>query len=264
MKILILANKDIASNYALNMLLPDLDHHEVSVFVSSKVGGNKKTNQLDTLKFFEQSLFNQLISPLMNNVNNESAYKSFDQLNCYLVEPLEEFNLINSSKGVEKVRKFQPDLIISIRYGNILKDDVISIPNFGVLNLHSGVLPDYRGVMATFWAMLNNESEIGTTLHYIDDNSIDTGRIVSNSRLEVNKEKSYIWHVLQLYISGVELIKKAIFCIESHGQLETYPQPNSGQYFSFPEENDLREFSEKGFCLFNENEIIDFLRANYY
>lgn len=264
MKIVILANKDIASNYALNMLLPELINHELCVFLSSKVGGSSKKNHLNTLTFFEQSLFNQLISPLIDKVNNKSAYKSFEQLNSHLSQPMEELNLINSSEGVEKVRKFQPDLIISIRYGNILKDDVLRIPHFGVLNLHSGLLPDYRGVMATFWAMLNYENEIGTTLHYIDDNSIDTGRIVSSSKFQVNKEKSYIWHVLQLYIAGVKLITNAISRIENNEQLETYSQPNSGQYFSFPDVNDLLEFSKKGFCLLNENEIIDFIRANYY
>lgn len=263
MKIIILANKDIASNYALNMLLPGLVSHDVCVFLSTKVGGTKNITQLDTLMFFEQSLFNQLISPLINIIQNESVYKSFEQLNRYLSQPMEELNLINCCDGLEKIQKFTPDLIISIRYGNILKDDLLKIPHFGVLNLHSGVLPDYRGVMATFWAMLNDEKEIGTTLHYIDDSTIDTGRIISSSKFEVNKKKSYLWHVLQLYVSGVALIMSAISRIENNEQLQTFPQPISGQYFSFPEADDLLEFGNKGFCMINETEIIDFIRAKY-
>lgn len=265
MKIIILANKDIASNYALNLLLPCIKQHDVYVFLSTKVGGNtKKASELKSLEFFEQSLFNQLISPLINTIKNVSAYKSFDQLNEYLSQPTQELSFINSFESLEKIRKLQPDLIISIRYGSILKDDVLKIPRFGVLNLHSGLLPNYRGVMATFWAMLNDEKEIGTTLHYIDDSSIDTGRIVSSSRFEVDIDKSYLWHILQLYVSGVELIKSAITCIENKETLETFPQPSSGKYFSFPDENDLVQFDKKGFSLINEEEIVDFIRTNYY
>jgi methionyl-tRNA formyltransferase len=45
--------------------------------------------------------------------------------------------------------------------------------------------------MASFWALLNNESEIGTTLHFIEDSSIDTGSIVASTRLAVQRERSY-------------------------------------------------------------------------
>ncbi|WCN09144.1 formyl transferase [Marinomonas mediterranea] len=215
MKIIILANKNIASNYALNLLIPGLRGHDISVFLSSKVGASQNNiPRLETLKFFEQNRFNQLMSPLINRVHFESECKTFEQLNEYLLQLMEVLNKINSFENIEKIRKHQLDLIISIRYGNILKNDVINIPSFGLLNLHSGLLPEYRGVMATFWSMLNDEKEIGTTLHYIEDGSIDSGRILSKSRFEVDKNKSYLWHVLNLYVSGVELILNAIFLIE--------------------------------------------------
>ena len=49
-------------------------------------------------------------------------------------------------------------------YRRILKAAAIQIPRHGVLNLHSGLLPAYKGLMATFWATLNGEEEIGCTL----------------------------------------------------------------------------------------------------
>ena len=63
--------------------------------------------------------------------------------------------------------------------------------------------------MATFWALLNGESEIGTTLHFIDDASIDTGRIVGSTRLRVDSRRSYLWHVLSLYEEGCEQLVHA-------------------------------------------------------
>ena len=51
--------------------------------------------------------------------------------------------------------------------------------SLGVLNLHSGKLPDYRGVMATFRAMMAEDETLFSTVHWIDDKTIDTGRILS-------------------------------------------------------------------------------------
>ena len=166
------------------------------VFLSSKVGGKKNKPvqlQLQSLAFFEQDLFNQLLSPLFNKIPNKipnkKGFSSFEQFDQCLARPVEILNDINSPQGLSKIAESQPDLIISIRYGCILKNAVIEIPPLGVLNLHSGILPDYRGVMATFWAMLNNEQTAGTTLHYISDASIDTGSIVASSALSVDNNE---------------------------------------------------------------------------
>ena len=86
----------------------------------------------------------------------------------------------NSPEGIDTVRALAPDLIISVRYGIILRPPVLSVPRLGVLNLHSGLLPAYRGVLATFRALLRGDSTIGSTLHYITDRTIDTGPIVGH------------------------------------------------------------------------------------
>ena len=274
MKIIVLANRDIASNYALNLLLPAIKHHDIAVFLSAKVGGNNnQVAQLKQLQFFEQDLFNQGISPLINAINNSSTYQTFTQLErCYLAQPIEQLDCINRGTDLATIKNFQPHLIISIRFGQILKEDVLNIPAFGVLNLHSGILPDHKGVMATFWAMLNDQQEIGTTLHYINDSTIDTGEIVAIAKCNLDLQKSYLLNVLQLYLSGVELVKTAIANIESaiesniesEQRLKSYPQPKSGGYYTFPKEDDLVAFANKGYRLVDENELLDFIMTHYY
>lgn len=266
MNITILANRDLASNYAVNLLLPRLAAHRISLFISAKVGAsaNSKADKLKSLTFFEQDLFNQLISPLLDAAPHKlGSFRSFAQFNNVLCQPVEELNLINSSEGVAKIKKTAPDLIISIRYGVILKGEILTLAKFGVLNLHSGLLPDYRGVMATFWAMLNDEEIIGMTLHNISNSSIDTGDIIATSPLNIDKSKSYLWHILQLYPAGCELLIQTILLIAQGKQPATYSQASGGQYFTFPNENELLEFHHKGFVLVNENEIIDFIKSKY-
>ena len=167
MRILFLSNKDLASNYALNLLLPKVSkNNEIHLWLSAKVGKSTVLpRQLETLKFFEQGLFNKLLAPLISASKNPNAYKTFDDFSGFLDSELREVNHINSSEIIEDLSALSPDLIVSIRYGGILKDRVISIPPKGVINLHSGILPKYKGVMATFWALKLMNLKLG--LHYI-------------------------------------------------------------------------------------------------
>lgn len=125
-----------------------------------------------------------------------------------------------------------------------------------MINLHSGLLPDYKGVMATFWAMLNEEHFIGTTLHYIQDYSIDTGAVIGSTRLRVNRHKSYLWHVLKLYTDGCKLVVDTVRLIERKGSVDATSQSDGGHYYSFPTDADLAAFTQTGLKLFDEEEVI--------
>lgn len=263
MKILFLSNKDLASNFALNRLLPKVSkNNEVHLWLSAKVGKNSVLpKQLTSLKFFEQDLFNEILSPLIAKSNN--AFKAFDGFNCFLSSELKEVNQINSPEIMDILSDLSPDLIISIRYGQILKETVINIPKKGVLNLHSGILPKYKGVMATFWALKNNDSELGTTLHTIENGSIDTGRIIKTSKMISRADKSYLWHVLELYKQGSLDILTAIESLEKGELLYSQPQEESDLYFTFPNQSQCDEFEDNGFNIVDEQDYMTFFKDNY-
>lgn len=266
MKILFLANKDLASNYALNLLLPKLRmEHELHLWLSARVGGNVALpKELSKLKFFEQDLFNELLCPLLSNANaGGSRFKSFEGLAAFLATELREENSINGDASVNKMVAIAPDVIVSIRFGGILKETCIKLPRFGVLNLHSGILPSYRGVMATFWALLNNEKKIGTTLHTIDDSSIDTGKIIQISTMNVNRERSYLSQVLSLYEQGSEDILEALNSLQLDHEPAKTKQKNKGTYYSFPKDEDLLAFKQQGFELIDEQAYLTFLQTHY-
>ncbi len=253
MKLVLLVNRDLASTIALNYLLPAISGHDISVLMSDRVG-NKKTRKpqaLIDLSIVEQKILNNLIvgSP-------DARWQNISELADKYQFFVATENDINHAVGVERMSAINPDLIISIRYGVILQDRVIGIPRLGIINLHSGLLPDYRGVMATFWAMLNEESTIGTTLHYIDDASIDTGRVIGHTHLQVNVEKAYLDHVLELYIDGCQLIIETLKKLERGDHPATKPQSNVGKYFSFPSDEDLSLFDSKGLRLFDLTSVL--------
>lgn len=260
MKICLLVNQDLASNLALNHILPRLaDNHQLRVYLSSKVGAQTPLSpDLAMLAFLEQGLFRDLLFPALDEGKAEGALLSFKQLSRHTSQDIRILNQINSNESLAELAGFGADLFLSIRYGGILREQAIALPKRGVINLHSGLLPDYRGVMATFRAMLNGESEIGATVHFISDPGIDTGDIIASTRVPVEPEHSYLWHVLSLYPPACDLLLRCIDDLAQGKPLQTKPQPAKGNYFSFPGDEELRAFHKQGLRLYDVEEITSF------
>ena len=243
MNITLLTNRDLASHVALSQLIHILSDHRLTIFLSEKVGGNQ-----------------QLPQPLIDLATVERAQladgrPTFEMLaqqaGCTLQGFTDLGNSVNSPAGIARIQASQPDLIISVRFGLIIRQDVIAIPKHGVINLHSGVLPDYRGVMATFRAMLNQEPEIGSTLHYIQDSGIDTGDIISIASIPLARDKSYLANVLSLYTGGCQQIQHAVAAISAGQPLPAQPQQGPAGYYSFPTSSDLAQFASLGHRLYD-------------
>jgi methionyl-tRNA formyltransferase len=267
MKILLLANKDIASNLALNYLFQTIGkQHQFRLLLSATVGQNiqKKPQQLVELAFFEQRLFNEILFPALQNPPSPiiGKFLSFNGFKTLGLE-VSDIRSINCQDGFRKVNEFAPDLIISIRFGIILQPAIIAVPKFGVINLHSGELPMFRGVMATFRAMQQNNAKCATTVHYISDSGIDSGEIVTISKRILDYRRSYLYNTLSLYKQGVNDVVNAITQIKNEGKCNSYSTYSQGNYFSFPHEQDLSNFQQKNLKLFEYKDIID-IAQNYY
>ena len=246
MRITLLANRDLPSHLALSQLVRELGDHELSIFISEKVGSDYRLpSPLMALQSFEIELL-------------QDGRASFEQLAETAGGTLQGFvdigNKVNGRAGIERIKASQPDLIISVRFGLIIGQNIIDIPQYGVINLHSGVLPDYRGVMATLRAMLNDDADIGSTLHFIQDSGIDTGDIISVATVPYDNQSSYLFNVLSLYDGGVKQIMNAVRSFSDSTALQSYPQQGTSGYFTFPTMAELNNFSGEGHKLFDPQE----------
>ncbi len=251
MKILLCLNRDIYCILAFNYLLPYIKNHQISIYFSSGVGTMPNNNNLKNLRDCEWDLSMKNIKLIAEESGvkiDPNTFLSFKQIE----KNFQILNFDNINKdGVEYLsQNWQPDLIISIRFGQIFKDPIIALPKFGIVNLHSGILPNYRGILATFWAMLNGETEIGTTLHFVNDSSIDTGEIISIAKNQINYQQSLLINIFKLYLGGIELIADFIYCIENNLDVKTVLQDRlNGKYFSYPSDMDLENFLKLGLFL---------------
>lgn len=259
MRIAFLVNRDIESNFALNLLMPELHQSIVGVFVSARVGGARTVpaRMLGQLAFIEQELFSELVFPLVEQTSSRGAqYAGFAELQRRFGVPVQAITTLKEPSELKKLRDVGADLFVSIRFGKILGTEALGLPARGVLNLHSGLLPEYRGVLATFRALLNGDAEIGCTLHWIDSPAIDAGAIVETARIPVAKEHSLLWHILSLYRPGARLILDAVRRLERGEPVIGKPQDSSnGAYYSFPSDDDMLRFTAQGWRLFDREDI---------
>jgi methionyl-tRNA formyltransferase len=104
--------------------------------------------------------------------------------------------------------------------------------------------------------MLNQESEIGCTLHYIRDASIDTGDIVAIHRQPLQRERSLLRNILDLYPPGVELLRSALQTLEQGGELpSSVQQRGSGTYYSYPTPQEWDEFTRRGYRVADPSDL---------
>lgn len=260
MRVVVLLNEDLPALYALNHLRGCLARHETTFFLSRAVGkGGPLPLDLRNLRAQEQGLVKSVLNRLPPRTG-DTTFKTFPELakhfgceGAYLDRP-------RSEESRARLRACQPEVIVSLRYGGILDADHVALAPHGVLNLHSGALPAYRGVLASFRAVVHGESELTATLHRIVDDGIDTGPILGCVSLPYTQQRALLSQILDLYGPGCALIEAALSALEAGERLPGTPQPDQGgAYFSKPTENEIGEFAAQGHRLCELEETLAYL-----
>ena len=259
MKILCCLNADAVSSVALNLLLPALASHDVHVALTTRVGAAVKSDDpapRRQLRVAEQLFAVEVLFPLVERAQlpREGRYLTFREIEQHLGIPVRALPSPNDESGLATIRGIAPDLIVSIRYGAIFKAAAIAVPPLGILNLHAGLLPAYRGVIATFRALCAGEREIGCTLHYITDGTIDTGPVVGTAPVPVDRTRSLLAHVLSLYPSGIAMVAEALEQLSRGESLATHVQ-TGGTYYTYPRADEWAEFLRQGWRVADPSDL---------
>lgn len=252
MRISIFLNDDLESNIAINCLLPELTKHQFNIFLSQKVGPAKHpTPALQQLEFLEQEFIQTKLFPKLEKEQYPSGFMTFNQIKQIHSAKIVYLDEIKSQRTISIIKDFKPDLFLSIRFGKIFKGEILSIPPLGIINLHSAILPDYKGVLGTLRAFMDGKKIIGSTIHYISDSSIDTGEIIFVNHQNVVSGKSILWHIVNLYPVAIKKLCNIVSELSNHRKVKSVPQINTGNYYSFPNKHELVTLKDRGFTLFN-------------
>lgn len=268
MRILCCLNRDLVSSVAINLLLGELAGHEVTVALSERIGpapgAAADPPQRRELRAAEQTIAIDTVFPLLDRAgfpDDGKRFLTFAELARHRMIPVIALPNPNTAQALAAIGALAPDLILSIRYGAIFKPPVLALPRLGTLNLHAGILPSYRGVIASFRALAHRDAELGCTLHFVADGTIDTGDIVATSRVPVHRDRSLFWHVLSLYPGGIALVAAALRALGAGERLPRTPQnPAAGGYYTYPTAAEWEAFARDGWRAVDTDDLDEVLR----
>lgn len=153
-------------------------------------------------------------------------------------------NDIHDTQILERIKTIRPDLIISARFSQIIKESLLSIPSYGIINFHASLLPQYAGLGSVFQAMRHNEPTVGVTIHFMDK-KIDTGHIILQTQLPIKSKDSVSRVSLNAHIRSAKLLAQAISEVQKE---KTYPPSNKqvASRFSWPQKKEIAQFKKQG------------------
>jgi formyl transferase-like protein len=115
-----------------------------------------------------------------------------------------------------------PDLLVSHACG-ILESHTVGLARVAAVNIHCGVLPQYRGHASTFWAMYRRDvGNIGVTVHLLAQ-VVDTGLPVGIARVAMGPADDDITMWFRAFREGVRIVKELAAAVRAGGGVQTLP-----------------------------------------
>ena len=281
-QVLFFIGEDIAAHLITNRVMKDIDakgEYEPVLYYAKNTYSKTAAMipQLREFSFFEKKLLNDTVYPYIdakssrcqpnltpNQIANEYGFH------------VEQIADINDPEFVDRIKaNSNIACAISIRCTQIFQKPLVDAikETAPLVNLHSGLLPDYRGVMTTMRRMFDiatgraDGDDYGCTLHKIDPfdpnavhKGIDTGKILAVESIELNPAHSgYQAHVGLVDVASEALINM-LNQVQNGHTLRGFPQnPQQSRYFTFPTQDELQAWKEAGVVTVRATDAIDTL-----
>jgi methionyl-tRNA formyltransferase len=163
--------------------------------------------------------------------------------NKIIYSPVKQFGLDNDieviqpkrmkdEEVIDKIKEINPDLIVVVAYGKILPKEIIDIPKYGIINVHSSLLPKYRGASPIHSAILNGDKESGVSIMYIEE-GLDSGDVILKETCEITEDDTLGTLHDRLKELGAIGLEKALKLIEV-GEVKAEKQDDSKATFVKP------------------------------
>lgn len=145
--------------------------------------------------------------------------------------PVYQPDNVNDLESIEIMKKLNPDFIVVVAYGQILKKEILEMPKYNCLNVHASLLPKYRGAAPINWAIVNGEKETGVTIMEMAE-GLDTGDMILWESIPINLDDDYPSIHDKLSILGGSLIIDALEKIKNDNFARTVQDNSISTYAS--------------------------------
>lgn len=210
---------------------------------------------LDTLKYLYENTELLAVFTKVDKVNGRGNKITFS--------PVKQFALDNGIDVIQPkslrvdetynlIKEYNPDLIVVVAYGMIIPKNIIDIPKFGIINVHSSLLPKYRGAAPIHAAIINGDDKTGVSIMYISE-GLDEGDVILTKETPIYLEDNLGTLHDRLKVLGAEGVKETIKLMEENKVIR-HPQDNSLATFVKPikKEETKIDFNDKSINIFNK------------
>lgn len=220
-RIILLSGEKLFTKFIYNGLKDSFDIHSV-IFEDSedpKIVYKKRKQKVGFIKAYGQYLFDKYI---IRQLIRSSKDRLKEIVNKYKLDaskiPEEKIKLVrsvNDADTISLIKSIDPEIII-VNNTRILKKDILQSVKGHFINIHSGILPEYRGYSGGYGALVNNDKKnCGSTIHFVDE-GIDTGSIICQGQIDVETEDNYFTYSFLHLAKEIELLKNAITDISNN------------------------------------------------
>jgi methionyl-tRNA formyltransferase len=123
--------------------------------------------------------------------------------------PVHQPERIRHAGTIEQLKQMKPDAMVVVGYGQIIPQNIIDIPPYGIINVHASLLPKYRGAAPVQWAVAKGETHTGVTTMRIDA-GLDTGDMLLKWETAIGPEEDALQLGTRLADAGAQLLVETL------------------------------------------------------
>jgi methionyl-tRNA formyltransferase len=152
---------------------------------------------------------------------------------------------VNAPEFLDRLRSENAELLVSVSCPQIFRRALIDLPPEGILNIHGAILPQYRGVLPSFWMMANGEREAGVSIYFVNE-AIDAGELCAQEVFSIRDDESLEEFILRSKLIAADLLSRTIGAMEQ-GAIERRPLDLAqGSYYPWPDAEAIQRFRAAG------------------
>lgn len=137
---------------------------------------------------------------------------------------------IKEREAVEELKNYPADLFVVAAFGQLLSEEILTMPRFGCVNIHASLLPAYRGAAPIQWVIINGETRTGVTIQQMAK-GLDTGDMLLKKTVEIDRKETGASLHDKLMLAGAELIVETLSKIERGEVVPEKQDETKASYF---------------------------------
>ena len=200
---------------------------------------------------------------LIPKISNRGAvFRRLRRIACMHNLPFHKSENLSNPDTMEFIRAQEPDVIITLVH-QIIRSPLISLPRLGIINIHPGLLPFFRGIQPYFWELSENFGKAGPTLHFIEDEKIDSGGILAQASYATWPGMSVQLNYFLTCCAAAQLLPECLARLESGSLCPQKQDLNLGSYYRWPDSKAFERLHRGGYKLTSLGDLYRILSGEY-